>query len=182
MLNFCPASLRTCGPLLLGLCLLCSTAAMAYETCVPKAGGGWLCGANVTQADAAPIVRKAEASRPPILLIDPNKFGQIENNAIAPMTAVGVIAAENAQAPLANPTAQAGGGYTLQLARASAQKGFAPLLQRLKLNPKQARIVPAPGGSFLLLYGNYQSLEAARAAIPAGAKGAFARANDSKSQ
>jgi hypothetical protein len=181
MLSFCAASVPVLRALALG-CLLSSTAAIAYETCVPKAGGGWLCGANVTQADAAPIVRKAEASRPPVLLVDPNKFGQVESSAIAPMTAADVIAVNNAETPVANPTAQAGAGYTVQLARANTQKGFAPLLQRLKLSPKQARIVPAPGGGFLLLYGNYPSLEAARTAIPAGASGAFARANDSQSQ
>ena len=230
--------------------------AAADETCVPKVGGGWHCGEHVTASDGAPLPRAERTSRPPLLLIDPARFGEggdyrpddapataksepikadtetvaesasenstdmASENVSAPSTepvspaveaAVEfspVIAAETpaaaaieskpaqAQAPHgevvtipeiepgtrvatladASPSrANMGTGFTVQLATASSTKGFDKLRIELKLSRISTRELPLKNGSFALLMGVFPTIEAARAAIPKAAKGAFAR-------
>lgn len=89
------------------------------------------------------------------------------------------IAAEPASAPVVATTlasaprnstaflAIAPGHYTLQLARAASQSGFATLLGTLGLRGEEAYSVPLSAGgapSWLLLWGDFENLDAARAA------------------
>lgn len=228
----------------------------ADETCVPKVGGGWHCGENVTASDGAPLPRAERTSRPPLLLIDPARFGEggdyrpddapataksepikagtettaesapenasenTSENASTPSTeampaaieaatefspviaaktpAAAAIESKPAQvdAPLgkvvtipeiepgtrvatladASPSrANTGTGFTVQLAIASSTKGFDKLRTELKLSRSSTRELPLKNGSFALLMGVFPTIEAARAAIPKAAKGAFAR-------
>lgn len=89
------------------------------------------------------------------------------------------IAAEPASAPVVATTlasaprnstaflAIAPGHYTLQLARAASQSGFATLLGTLGLRGEEAYSVPLSAGgapSWLLLWGDFENLDVARAA------------------
>jgi septal ring-binding cell division protein DamX len=73
-------------------------------------------------------------------------------------------------------TRQTSGAFTVQLALAGSTKGFDALLQQLRIAPNRTRRVALSNGMWALLYGEFDSLEAARSAIPIGANGAFARA------
>jgi hypothetical protein len=46
------------------------------ERCVPAADGRWLCGKDVSEADAAPLPEPQTRSLPPVMLIDPARFGE----------------------------------------------------------------------------------------------------------
>jgi septal ring-binding cell division protein DamX len=177
---------------LLCLTLLISaaqSAAAAKETCVPNTEGGWRCGREISKADAAPLPKTERTSRPPLLLIDPRRFSTNPNvsAAAAPVpnavdSPTEVSAASTVSAPL-QPTSAAGvdeaaaasGAFTVQLARAQSNSGFLPLQQRLGLRDSDVRKVQLQNGDWLFLFGQFDSLAAARAAIPKGATGAFAR-------
>jgi hypothetical protein len=238
--------------LLLTALVFAQRSAAADETCVPKADGGWHCGEHVTASDGAPLPRAERTSRPPLLLIDPARFGEggVYRADDAPATAksepikadtetvaesASEMAPENASTPSAKPmpatieaaveaspviaaetpaaaaieskpaqveaplgevvtipeiepgtrvatladaspgSASTGTGFTVQLAIASSTKGFEKLRGELKLSRSSTRELPLKNGSFALLMGVFPSIEAARAAIPKAAKGAFAR-------
>jgi len=191
-------------------------AAVADETCVPKAGGGWNCGKDVTASDGAPLPRAERTSRPPLLLIDPRRFGENISESAATDTVdeaqtayeqptesaaevkstpavpagqvkkgdVVAIPAVNAEtgtrvATLADARSDSDAaisrGFTVQLAVASTTKGFDKLRSELKLSRSSTRELPLKSGNFALLMGVFPTIEAARAAIPSAAKGAFAR-------
>jgi septal ring-binding cell division protein DamX len=65
------------------------------------------------------------------------------------------------------------GAFTIQLARANTANGFATL--RNKLPARAETFELQESGAWVLLYGRFDSIEQARAAIPAGVTGAFAR-------
>ena len=197
---------------LLGISL--SHAAFADETCVAKSGGGWKCGENVTAGDGAPLPRTQRTSRPPLLLIDPRRFGEGGRSVEAPQAPV-AKSIESAPVPLGKrmevkqpiepkkqvdvskpvgkvvtipalnadqntriatlADTQASGAFTVQLALASSNKGFDKLRAELKLSRGGTRELPLKNGSWALLMGVFPTIEAARKAIPAAAKGAFAR-------
>ena len=46
------------------------------ERCVPAADGSWQCGKDVSEADAAPLPERQSRSLPPVMLIDPARFGE----------------------------------------------------------------------------------------------------------
>ena len=88
------------------------------ERCVPAADGRWLCGKDVSEADAAPLPEPQSRSLPPVMLIDPARFGEgdIEMDsppdtlAAAPVVSEAAIAEEpeiakpaTAQMPVATP-------------------------------------------------------------------------------
>jgi hypothetical protein len=174
---------------LLCLTLLISaaqSAAAAKETCVPNTEGGWRCGREISKADAAPLPKTERTSRPPLLLIDPRRFSPSPNvsTAAAPVpNAVDSPAEVSAVSAPVQPTSAAGvdeaaaasGAFTVQLARARSNSGFLPLQQRLGLRDSDVRKVQLQNGDWLFLFGQFDSLAAARAAIPKGATGAFAR-------
>lgn len=182
------------------------------ETCVPKAGGGWYCGPEVTAGDAAPLPRAERTSRPPLLLIDPRRFGEYgdESRVETPVEEIPKASAavpavvKSAPAQPVSPTPKGkivtipavnaepgtrvatladarsdsssrGTSFTVQLAIASSTKGFDKLCSELKLARSSTRELPLKNGSFALLMGVFPTIEAARAAIPKAAKGAFAR-------
>lgn len=191
------------------------------ETCVPKAGGGWYCGPEVTAGDAAPLPRAERTSRPPLLLIDPRRFGEygdesrvetpveetpkasaaapalVKSAAVpavvksapaqpvspTPKGKIVTIPAVNAEpgtrvatlADARSDSSSRGTSFTVQLAIASSTKGFDKLCSELKLARSSTRELPLKNGSFALLMGVFPTIEAARAAIPKAAKGAFAR-------
>jgi len=193
--------------------------AVADETCVPKAGGGWNCGKDVTASDGVPLPRPERTSRPPLLLIDPRRFGEnISERVDAKRANVDQTASEGRAEPAAvvpevksTPSVQesqvrkgdivtipavtaepgtrvatladarsdsdavVGIGFTVQLAIASSTTGFDKLRSELKLSRSSTRELPLKSGSFALLMGVFPTIEAARAAIPSAAKGAFAR-------
>ncbi len=196
--------------------ILLSHAAFADETCVAKSGGGWNCGKDVTASDGAPLPRAQRTSRPPLLLIDPRRFGEgdeepaveapkppvAEPIAAPPVAVVEPIKVTQPDKPtepvkVSQPVGkvvtipaindaqntrvatladvQSGGAFTVQLALASSTKGFDKLRAELKLSRANTRELPLKNGSWALLLGVFPSIEAARKAIPAGAKGAFAR-------
>ncbi len=68
--------------------LLLSVLNAAYaesERCVPAPDGSWHCGKDVTEADAAPLPERQTRSLPPVMLIDPARFGEgdLETDAVA---------------------------------------------------------------------------------------------------
>jgi hypothetical protein len=196
--------------------ILLSHAAFADETCVAKSGGGWKCGQDVTASDGAQLPRAQRTSRPPLLLIDPRRFGEgneepaveapkppvAEPIAAPPVAVVEPIRVTQPDKPtepvkVSKPVGevvtipavndaqntrvatladvQSGGAFTVQLALASSTKGFDKLRTELKLSRANTRELPLKNGSWALLLGVFPSIEAARKAIPTGAKGAFAR-------
>jgi len=48
------------------------------ERCVAAAEGRWNCGQNVTEADAAPLPEPQSRNLPPVMLIDPARFGEAD--------------------------------------------------------------------------------------------------------
>lgn len=188
------------------------------ERCVAGPDGEWRCGKNITDADAAPLPARSERSTPPVMLIDPRRFGEVDRVPSAPppaptrrsvsasksaeSTAVASGAAQNdpspeLEAPAAAPTkppAEAVAqtpptnapssdldfsppttGFAVQLAVASSPRGFASLLAKLGDRPKNFQQRQLKNGNWVLLLGNFSSLEAARSAIPSAIPGAFAR-------
>jgi septal ring-binding cell division protein DamX len=206
------------------------------QTCVPKADRTWLCGSDVKSSDAAalPAPDQSSRSRPPLLLMNPQRFNDTPtapapeaenaanatavaaaNNSASAQTTVAEPAAEIVAEPAAEPVAEISaepaaeavdampaavaiensdvgnaestdsnntaddtslfdiGAFTIQLARTSTASGFANL--RSKLPARAETFELQERGAWVLLYGRFDSIEQARAAIPAGVTGAFAR-------
>jgi septal ring-binding cell division protein DamX len=165
------------------LSLLVVKQACAKERCVPDAKGEWLCGANITPADAAPLPKPTQSSAPPVLLIDPRRFGEVDRVPLEAPTASPTAAAtastasETSTAPPKSVQKHSQSTYTVQLALATSTRGFDALLRKLGIGNAQTRRVKLISGMWALIYGKFDSIEQARRAIPKGAPGAFARAN-----
>ena len=173
-----------------------NTAYAEVERCVPAADGTWHCGRDVTEADAAPLPEPQSRSLPPVMLIDPARFGEgdIEIDS-PPVTAAESAAAESAEDAPANAppavadaeasisTAQAemayaapaSGNYSVQLAVAKSPRGFDALLAKIGPAARNSQRRLLANGSWVLLIGSFNSMAQARDAIPSGIPGAFAR-------
>ena len=197
------------------------------QRCVPAADGKWQCGKDVTEADAAPLPEPQSRSLPPVMLIDPARFGEgdLETDSAPDVSAAEPPVAEtpNAQAtkvtnqqlatpvtektltvktpaatevpatqtpaasttpafpqqPRARRTAKpglaAGANFSVQLALASTPRGFDALLAKLGSAAPNSQRRQLANGSWVLLLGSFDSISAARSAIPSGVGGAFAR-------
>ena len=163
--------------------------------CVPAADGGWHCGKDVTEADAAPLPERQSRTMPPVMLIDPARFGEgdidiidlpSEAEAAAPVAAEAPIAeaAEvarptTAQMSAATETAEispaASGNFVVQLAVAGSPRGFDALLAKLGADARNSQRRQLANGSWVLLIGSFNSIAQARSAIPSSLPGAFAR-------
>lgn len=210
---------------LAALIAMSSNAWAEKERCVAGVDGEWLCGKNITDADAAPLPAPTQRSTPPILLIDPRRFGEADRVPVSsaqsnvsanaatssnsaepepapkPVTAAATHAraseprtepakAVAAPAPTAAATPMATNnetpaadldfsaptsGFAVQLAVASTPRGFGALLAKLGERPKNFQQRQLKNGNWVLLLGNFSTLEAARSAIPSAIPGAFAR-------
>ena len=168
--------------------------------CVPAADGGWHCGKDVTEADAAPLPERQSRTMPPVMLIDPARFGEgdidiidlpSEAEAAAPVAAEAPIAAAvipeaaevarpaTAQMSAATETAEispaASGNFVVQLAVAGSPRGFDALLAKLGAAARNSQRRQLANGSWVLLIGSFSSIAQARSAIPSSIPGAFAR-------
>lgn len=111
--------------------------------------------AEVAPALAAPPpAEPTPAAEPPAVVVSPS-----------------AAAASDAPEFSALPSGQ----YTLQLAAASVPDGFGPLLRRLGVSEPSWQLRLMRGGQTLwvLVMGVYPDAASARAAVPAGANGAF---------
>lgn len=153
------------------------------QTCVPGPNRTWQCGpqgaerasnrASTVPEPAAVEVHSAgnaKPSTPPVMLIDPERlFGPSSGpTASRPVVqAPGQVRSDQAPAPepvrgpLPVPTSPTG-QYVVQLARASSPTGFADLLAARGLSETGAQQVALRGGGWLLVYGNYPDIDAAR--------------------
>ena len=174
------------------------------ERCVAAADGGWHCGKDVTDVDAAPLPERQSRNLPPVMLIDPARFGEgdIDNdsppevadapNAEAPIVEVTDAASAKASetptateaptladrhnsASTAELSRPAAGKFVVQLAVASSPRGFDALLAKLGSNARNSQRRLLANGSWVLLVGSYNSIAQAREAIPSNVPGAFAR-------
>lgn len=169
------------------------------ERCVPAADGGWRCGKEVTEADAAPLPEPQSRSLPPVMLIDPARFGEgdiemelppdmpeaavaeepeIAKPAMSQMPAATAKPAKLEQPstmPTAQPELATGGKFSVQLALASSPRGFDALLAKLGPAARNSQRRQLANGSWVLLLGSFNSIADARSGIPSGVAGAFAR-------
>ena len=196
------------------LLALSSVAWAEKERCVPGADGEWRCGTDITDADAAPLPARTERTVPPMLLIDPRRFGEADRiPEAAPVSQVSasseaveaqvakseapeapkaaeveskpivVATPAPARAPTPVETASASdldfspptSGFAVQLSVASSPRGFGALLAKLGKRPTNFQQRQLRNGTWVLLLGNFPTIEAARAAIPSAIPGAFAR-------
>lgn len=196
------------------------------ERCVPAADGGWHCGKDVTEADAAPLPERQSRTLPPVMLIDPARFGEGDNvtdappeasaeapvseppvseapttevaevtspevaspEAASPETAqmhpasetpaartAPALADQASATPIAEATLPTSGKYVVQLAVASSPRGFDAVLTKLGAAARTSQRRQLTNGSWVLLIGSFDSIAAARNAIPSSVPGAFAR-------
>ena len=90
------------------------------ERCVPAAEGGWRCGKNVTEADAAPLPERQSRTLPPVMLIDPARFGEGDIDIDTPLEAPADTPA--ASAPAAEtPSPAAANSATTQILPTAAE-------------------------------------------------------------
>lgn len=175
------------------LCLLLGAGgALAVEraVCVPGEGRRWVCGdeAGLQRRPPPPPTPPPAAPLPPVLLIDPDRlFGPAPEREPprSPASAGTVSPAEPASSAVtsparpepspAKPTLPHRGSHVWQLVRAATPSGFAGLLQTRGIDPAATRSVQTRRGDWLLLYGDFPSIEAARSA-KAQAGAGFARA------
>jgi len=201
------AKLINFGMRLSFLVCLIGTANAQSERCVPATNGGWRCGKDVTEADAAPLPERQSRSLPPVMLIDPARFGEGDSEIdtppeasaeppvaaapIAEVAEVGSPEAASATAPMPaamemrvattapaladEPSIAAGGNFAVQLAVASSPRGFDAVLAKLGAAARTSQRRQLANGSWVLLVGSFNSIEAARNAIPSSVPGAFAR-------
>ncbi len=175
-----------------------SAAHSESERCVAAADGGWNCGKDVTEADAAPLPERQSRSLPPVFLIDPARFGEGD----APMDAAPELPVEvmEVAAPSANdaeteatppeastagvsassmasaePKQSSSGKFVVQLSVASNPRGFDALLAKLGTAARNSQRRQLANGSWVLLIGSYNTIAEARAGIPSSIPGAFAR-------
>lgn len=187
----------------LWLVIFGTTAWAEKERCVAGPDGEWLCGKNITDADAAPLPDRTQRSTPPILLIDPRRFGEMDRQpttaanvappesalssepktpanqtAVEPETTEATHAPARATTPAVAPDldfSPPSRGFAVQLAAASSPRGFGALLAKLGQRGSNFQQRQLRNGTWVLLLGNFPTLEAARAAIPSAVPGAFAR-------
>ena len=206
-----------------------NSATAQTQRCVPAADGKWQCGKYVTEADAAPLPELQSRSLPPVMLIDPARFGEgdlatdaapdvsatelpvaeksnaqatkvtnqqfaapviektltIKTPAATQTPGIQTPAASTAPAPAlaqqararrtAKPGLAAGANFSVQLALASTPRGFDALLAKLGSAARSSQRRQLANGSWVLLLGSFDSISAARNAIPGGVDGAFAR-------
>lgn len=203
-----------CGLRAALLLSLMSAANAESERCVPAADGSWRCGKDVTEADAAPLPEPQSRSLPPVMLIDPARFGEgdsvidappetsaAEPAAAAPTTEVAAeVASPEAASPesetmpaapaaetksaqanepntvsTVEPSLPVGSNFAVQLAVASSPRGFDALLAKLGAAARNSQRRQLANGAWVLLIGNFDSIAAARNAIPSSVPGAFAR-------
>lgn len=181
------------------------------QRCVPAADGKWQCGKYVTEADAAPLPELQSRSLPPVMLIDPARFGEgdLATDAAPDVSATESPLAEKSNAQATNvasgepaapvtvkthaatqvpatktpgasttpfkPSLGAGAKFSVQLALASTPRGFDALLAKLGSAAPNSQRRQLANGSWVLLLGSFDSISAARNAIPGGVDGAFAR-------
>jgi hypothetical protein len=152
--------------------------------CVPGEDRRWLCGdeATLRKLPVTPPAPPPAAPLPPVLLIDPDRlFGpapkreagsaiastpelppRTDADALPPGT-VTTAPARPEPAPAAASLARRG-SHVWQLVRASSPGGFADLLRDRRIDPAEARSLQTRRGDWLLLYGDFPGIEAARAA------------------
>jgi septal ring-binding cell division protein DamX len=211
MANRATAKAHTRRPVFtLALCLALMSIAAAKERCVPDASGAWRCGSEITEADAAPLAKPADSIAPPIMLIDPARFGERDQSSqvsesmvqaeLGAAPASNTTPAPKAPTPNVKPAAKPAGvvpvqpanstntairatnhtdsssGYVVQLALASTPRGFDALLKGLGAGARNSQRRQLKNGTWVLLLGDFATLELARAAIPSASVGAFARA------
>jgi septal ring-binding cell division protein DamX len=180
--------------------LLAQWCCFGAEKCVPTPTGEWRCGKDVTEADAAPLPQVQQRSQPPVMLIDPRRFGEgdvIADAATPDVTAPPEevppeVASSQAEARPVNETAAkpparstpthtskiapaAGGQFVVQLALASSPRGFDALLKQIGTAARTSQRRQLANGSWVLLIGSFASIDSARLAIPSVIPGAFAR-------
>jgi hypothetical protein len=169
----------------LGLfCVLAQLSAGTHaesERCVPAETGGWHCGVDVQITDAAPLPEPETRSAPPIMLIDPARFGEgdLEDDMTAPDIEASAGEPES-NLPVAQPTVRAAStsqdGFVVQLARAESPRGFDALLAKIGPAARNSQRRQLRDGSWVLLLGHFDAMASARNAIPSDISGAFARA------
>ena len=174
-----------------------SAANAEAERCVPAADGGWHCGKEVSEADAAPLPERQSRTLPPVMLIDPARFGEGDiDTDVAPQAAVPApvaVEAATAATPVAEaaevaqptqvsgatettaPSPAASGNFVVQLAVARSPRGFDALLAKLGADARNSQRRQLANGSWVLLIGNFNSIAQARSAIPGSLPGAFVR-------
>jgi hypothetical protein len=167
------------------LCFASSMLAAERTACVPGEDRRWICGdpSRLQDRPVKPQAPPPAAPLPPVLLIDPDRlFGPAPERAAAnpPATrAQQPVAARTAPArpePAAvTPTTLRRGSYVWQLARAAKPTGFAGLLRARGIDAAHTRQLQTRRGEWLLLYGDFSGIDAARAAR-AHAGAGFARA------
>lgn len=163
--------------------------------CVPGEDRRWICGdpASLQGRPIKPPDPPPAAPLPPVLLIDPDRlFGPAparsdpaatpsvppaSTRIAAPQpTAARTAPArpEPAPAPV-TPTSPQRGRHVWQLARAGNPAGFAALLRQRGIDPADTQSLQTRRGDWLLLYGDFATIDAARAARSKAGAG-FARA------
>jgi septal ring-binding cell division protein DamX len=165
----------------------------AAEKCVPTAAGEWRCGKDVTEADAAPLPQIQERTQPPVMLIDPRRFGEADSYTDASESEVGTPAlnqpevppvektvtqasARTTSAPSTNAvTTASNGNFVVQLAVASSPRGFDALLKQIGAAARTSQRRQLENGNWVLLMGSFSTLDSARLAIPSVVPGAFVR-------
>lgn len=174
------------------LCLLLGAGgALAAErtVCVPGEDRRWICGdeASLQHRPLTPPAPPPAAPLPPVLLIDPDRLFGPAPKREPPRTAgneragrqeaaqAAVTAPARPEPAAATPSLPHRGSHVWQLVRASSPGGFAGLLQARGIDPAQTRSVQTRRGDWLLLYGDFPGIDAARAA-KARAGAGFARA------
>lgn len=184
--------------LVIGALLLAGSAlAVESKVCVPGENRRWLCGSAADPPKAAApaeLPAPPPPPLPPVLLIDPERlYGPAPQAPIRPLPAESIpdapVSVESpapgepgavANAPEAStapdrPEPVRRGSHTWQLARASTAAGFAGLLRVRGIDPAQVREIRTRRGDWLLLYGDFPDVEAARGARSRAGEG-FARA------
>lgn len=173
--------------------------AAEQKACIPGAEQRWICGdaakLREASASAAALPPPPAPPLPPVLLIDPDRlFGPApspldrgpDTHEVAPSTAPSTAPADATASgtsgttgtvqPVAAPSAPTrSGSHVWQLARAASPVGFAALRRERGIADDLTRTLQTRRGDWLLLYGDFPSIEAARTAQAQAGPG-FARA------
>ncbi|MCU0756205.1 MAG: hypothetical protein MUE46_13940 [Xanthomonadales bacterium] len=174
------------------LCAFAGSLLAAERTaCVPGEEGRWICGdaARMQDRPVRPATPPPAAPLPPVLLIDPDRlFGPAPARTSASSTTAEPAQPGSAAEPMAartaparpepapvTPTTLRRGSHVWQLARAGNPAGFAALLRQRGVAAAEVRTLQTRRGDWLLLYGDFSGIEAARAARTRAGAG-FARA------
>lgn len=158
--------------------------------CVPGEERRWVCGdeASLRNRPVEPPAPPPAAPLPPVLLIDPDRlFGPAPKPEVraastaedrdrpANTTAAAVTTSPAAPEPAAAPAVvPRRGSHVWQLVRASSPIGFTAFLKSRGLDAAATRALQTRRGDWLLLYGDFPDIDAARAARSQAGAG-FAR-------